>query len=210
MGREIAVGFWSDVTRAIFGAVETSPYNVADDIVAAISLQSERPEWRFLQNEFDFITRNMAQAAVPANFSGVGIVNRSSGTLVVITGFQNPQGAAQSVIFRRGRLPDAVFEAAVNTEVPAIPLDLRVPGTPDASLAAREFTSDSVAGVGSTPFGIAAPGQTYPPVPYGSRNPVLAVLPPNSYLVAESTIVNTVASGLFFGYTRPLFSGNRA
>jgi hypothetical protein len=205
VAREIGYGYDSDVLRTLLGTSEAAPFDVEEALRGVVVLQSDRPEWGFLRNEFLFISRALSRGAIAGRFGHTGIVNRSPRNLVVITGFQNLAGAA-NISFARGRLPDAPFEASLVSDVPAIPIDIRVPGTPDASLAAREVTGDSVAGVGSTPFGLVVGAADYP----RGMLPVLAILAPNSYVVGQGTVVNTAVNGIWFGYQKTLFKADRA
>lgn len=202
----------SEVLRAVAAVIKTDPFGIEEAIRGVLALQVDRPEWAFLRHEQLFITTNLSQAATGAgNFSAIALVNRVSNSLVVVRGF-HVTGAA--VLFKHSDLPNAAFEAALNSEAPAFPLDLRYirPGVAEASVAARIVALDTVAGAfAATPFGVSfgagpAFADAFPPAGLGP----LAILPPQSLVLAEATLANTAVSGFFYGYVKPLTRGVRA
>jgi len=202
----------SELARAIFAVIGTSPLGLDEAIRATVAMEVDRPEWSFLKGEQRWISRPMSQAAVVGNFSALGIFNRDSGSIVVVTGFQNtsPLGAG-AINFAHQQLPDPTLEALVNSDVPVSGLtDVRwMRGTGiEANAAAREVTLDAV-GFALTPYGRVEAGPTNQPYPPRGFEP-LAILAPNQVVLAVATIANQAMSGVFFGYVKPLAQRNRA
>jgi len=201
----------SELARAIFAVIGTSPLGLDESIRATVAMEVDRPEWSFLKAEQRWISRPLSQAAVAGNFGALGIVNRESQSVVVVEGFQNTSvigaGAAN---FGHQQLPDPVLEALINTEVPVVGLVdvrfMRGPGI-EANTAARELTLDAV-GFALTPFGFVPAGPSAEAYPAG-RGPI-AILAPNQLLLVAFSVINTAVSGVFFGYTKPLAQRNKA
>jgi len=210
MPRDISVGWWGELARAIFGHTPTAPLELEDYIRAVAILEGERAEYGILRGERRWMTTNISQAAIAARFGFLAIRNPvNSGVLVVVEDFVN---TGSSVLFKRRKLPDATFEAAITSEVVVVTLldtaDYTDVAEPNS--AAKLITGIPAAGaLPPTPSGIhsiAAAGHI-PAAPLTGWP--LAILRPGSYLAAEGAVVNTALSGYFLGRERPLYKPAR-
>ena len=114
MSREISVGWWNDLSRALFGFQEQRALEFEDALRAVAVLECERPEWAFIKRERRFSSIEIGVAGVVAEFGFIGIENPpDSGVLTVIEAFVNTSVGQE--VQERGGIIDPSFTPAIAT-----------------------------------------------------------------------------------------------
>lgn len=208
---DINAGRWADAARQIFG-LQGPAQQLDGTIRASVALASDRPEFAFNRGEILWSEPVLTQAAVAVQRQSVGIANRLSRTLIVVTGLRNTSGTVP-LILKVGRLPSTIFELGITSDQAGVGiLDQRwnkefpEVGTAPAHAVRRISRSNAAPVTGVFLDQNVGVGELR--VPSRSNIPI-AILPPQSYLMAEAAADNLTVTCAFFGYSVPLITGER-
>jgi len=210
--RQISVGWWNDVARAIFGFQEQTPLDLEDALRATVPLEVDRPEWGSLKREFRFCTTNLSQGGFGGEFGYIALINpRESGVLAVVELVVNTT-SFQGALLKLGALEaitDAEFTPLV---VVTAGLDSREHKDATMPNSALRTAVGTIAGaLARTPHYFLGLGAANQPAFSSYTDPgYRAILAPGSWLALEGAVVATAITGFFRYRERPLHKGTRA
>lgn len=213
--RPINVGWWNELAHAIFGVQGDDPVpEVGGHVQVVADLSRLRPEWFYPAGVIPFVSTQLSQIAVAAQFSSVFLHNAvDSGLLVVVTGIQHDGLNAVNVFCR---LRDATVLAGEGGAVATVQ-QLRD---------TRFLRADNTTGL--LPMGPIVRQRANAAAATPAPNTILFedsdvslwskldpqhwyVLGPNGVVGLEMTVVNqAVGPVVFFGYVVTLHKGKRA
>jgi len=167
---------------------------LAPELLAAIILENDRPEYHYLGNSGLWgVTKS--QAAVAGQLSYVGVNNPSgSGVLlvVVLAELVNATGANQGAALRFNPAPGSIL---TQTTMPFRERRLSAKGTTSRVTTGSEAASSGVDDL------------ALPTIPNATTYPYLGgaiPMQPGQHLIWQGNVVNTQIQAHFAGYERPL------